>query len=464
MHHSQSAVKVAVYWGDILYDTVLCHHASSISVGRKPGSTFLLDLDASTHIDSIEILKVRDDNFAELQFNEFIEGHVRLQKGLLTLGSAIKKNEAVKLPNGMYHLVLGEQDTAELVIGHVSFYIDWIQEAKPLPHSSILNWRNILFLLAFLSIAVPVGWMLQDSYQKIEEEKKPPERLVTLLPKVEKKLPPAPRKEDVKKEAPAEAALGERKTPDGGAQKGGIGKAPLVTPKNVKINKNTKIAKAPPAGRVTKNPAANATSAAQTIRNANLGSLVKGLASLGAEAPPPTNKEGYTAPIQQTGTGGFSTEGLKKGGGGKSVGIGRTVGQGEGGFEGTGRLGLSGTSIGAKGTGHGGGRAPSVQSGGLDREVIDNIVRQRKDRIRLCYERQLNFFPKLSGKLTVHFEIAADGNVLTSALVEDTMKNDKVRSGVLSEVATWTFPKPQGGVIVPVDYPFVFESSSHGGR
>ena len=97
----------------------------------------------------------------------------------------------------------------------------------------------------------------------------------------------------------------------------------------------------------------------------------------------------------------------------------------------------------------------------MDKDVVDTIVRQRKDRIRLCYERQLNFKPSLSGKLTVQFVIGKEGKVLQATLSEDTMKDDAVRNCLLSEVKTWNFPKPSGGGVVTVDYPFVFES---GGR
>jgi hypothetical protein len=92
--------------------------------------------------------------------------------------------------------------------------------------------------------------------------------------------------------------------------------------------------------------------------------------------------------------------------------------------------------------------------------VIESIIRRRLDRIRLCYTRQLNFYPKLSGKVTVHFVIGKTGQVVESSVIEDTMKNQSVRSCILYEVKTWTFPNPEGGTLVNVDYPFVFESSA----
>jgi hypothetical protein len=136
------------------------------------------------------------------------------------------------------------------------------------------------------------------------------------------------------------------------------------------------------------------------------------------------------------------------------------VGRGEGGFEGTGRLGLSGDAAVEGGSGHGSGT--STRGGGLDRDVIESIIRKRQDRIRLCYERQLNFFPKLKGKISVHFVIGKTGSVISSGISEDTLKNENVSKCITNEVKDWSFPVPEGGTIVNVDYPFVFESSAKG--
>ncbi len=266
--------------------------------------------------------------------------------------------------------------------------------------------------------------MVIVSLIQIEEpEKEKPQRVVMVLPK----------------NAPAEAAVGQKQTDDGGAQKGEQGKADLA-PK-VEVKKET---------------------AADVLKKSNLGNVLSSLTSKTTETAPVAagTKTGAAASFEQTGTGGFSTKGLKTGGGGKSVGIGRSVGEGVGGFEGTGHLGLSGNTVGAQGTGHGG---PETKvAGGLDSDVIESVIKRRLDRVRLCYERQLNFNPQLSGKITVHFVIDGAGQVLSSRAVEDTMKNDAVKSCILAEVKTWTFPKPEGGTLVNVDYPFVFESSARG--
>lgn len=443
-----ASVKVSVFWGDILFDTVICEPSSSITVGTAPGCTFLLDLDKNSRFDSLEILRVNKDHTADLLFDEQIEGHVRYGNELLPLLTARTKNRAAKHANGLYHLPLSTRDKAELMIGHVSFFIDWVQEKTKVKRSSVFHWTNVLTTLAFLSIALPLGYLIYDS--KVVFEEKPPERMVALLPRELARpriVPPKPK----------EAAVGEKKTTDGGAQKGKAGKANLVAKQKAPTRKKVSRPSV-----VTNAPSSNPTSAANTLRNSNLGNLVQGLTNLDTGATGPAPKTGAPAAINQVGTGGFSTEGLRTGGGGKTVGIGRSVGKGLGGFEGTGKLGLSGSTQRSRATNYGKGAPGTITEGGLDKDVIDAIVRQRQERIRLCYERQLNYHPRLSGKITVHFVIGRVGNVLTSEVAEDTMKNEAVKKCLLSEVKSWTFPPHAGGASTSVNYPFVFESSARG--
>lgn len=414
---SDTNLKVTVFWGDILYDTAVCGPGDEITVGRKPGNTFILDLERPQGIerDSLRIVNVNPDNTADLYFTDYVSGHFRLGSDLVSFRAAIDAKKVARDSEGHYHVRLSKSDKADFVIGHVSFYLDWIGKAAKIPPAPLLTRKRAIFggamLASFLLVVALMHWLASDI------EDKPPERLVTILPP---------------KNAPAKAAMGERKSEDGGAQKGEAGKADTAAPEKP--------------------------SAAQTLKNANLGSLVSGITSLGAKAPTVDSKPTAAAAVSQQGTGGFSTEGLKTGGGGQTVGIGRQVGKGEGGFEGTGRLGLSGNSAVEGGTGYGDGA--STEGGGLDRDVIESIIRRRLDRIRLCYERQLNFYPKLAGKVSVHFVIGKQGEVLTSAINDDTMKNKAVTSCILAEVKSWTFPQPEGGTLVKVDYPFVFESSA----
>lgn len=412
-----SELKVSVFWGDVLYDTALCKANQAVTVGRDKKNTFILDLESQASSTSFKLIEVHPDQSADVYFDESLRGHLRFGKELVSLAAAPKSNRVVQ-EGGLYRARIGREDRADIVIDHVSFFIDWAEPSKPMPKGAPIEknklgyWLGALFF--FISLVVGLEFL------PVPEPEKPPERLVSLTPP---------------KSMAAKAAIGQHVSEDGGAQTGELGKAELKTEEK----------KAP--------------TAAEKLRNANLGSIVGNLTNL--KSAPTVNSdsnEGATAAIAQKGTGGFSTEGLKAGGGGKSVGIGRQVGKGEGGYEGTGRLGLSGDSALEGGTGHGVGQAQDT--GGLDRDVIDAIIRRRQDRIRLCYERQLNFNAKLAGKISLRFVIGKEGTITSSKIIEDTMKNANVNSCVLAEVKSWTFPKPKGGYAVSVDYPFVFESSA----
>ena len=409
---SSKNLQVRVFWGDVLYDTVICRPNESVTVGNTPGNTFIMDAGKS-----LKLVELKSGNVAELQFSDDVDGHISVGKELMSLKKAISSKHVVKNPDGFYHARLADNDKADFIIGHVSFYLSWIGHTKPLPKGLLFGDRKKMIWIAGVCSLVVVLISLLALWEPPPPEK-PPERLVMLTPR----------------NAPAKAAMGEAKSADGGAQKGESGKAEQVAPEKPSM--------------------------ASILKSANLGSLVSGLTSLGANAPSTAANPATTSAVPQAGNGGLGTEGLKTGAGGKTVGIGRTVGQGEGGFEGTGRLGLSGNSAVEGSSGHGEGS--STTGGGLDREVIESIIRRRLDRIRLCYERQLNFNPKLVGKVTVHFVIGRKGEVLSSRATEDTMKNESVRSCILAEVGSWTFPTPEGGTLVNVDYPFVFESSAKG--
>ena len=419
---TSSKLRVSVYWGDVLYDTAICRPLESITIGRGAGNTYILDLPNPTAGPSVELVRMNADGSAEVAFDDFFRGHIKAGSRLLSLVAAREANHLTKDSHGLYRARLHRNENADFVVGLVSFYLDWTDENLPIAKGQTTGSRRFTISLLFTCVLATLIMALLSPGED-EEEETPPERMVQLI----------------SRQKFAKAAVGDRKSADGGAQKGEIGKADLA-------------------------PKATAEeSAADKVKNMNLGRLVGGLSKIADKAPSIKGAPSQAASaITQTGTGGFSTEGLKTGGGGKSVGVGRTVGQGEGGFEGTGRLGLSGNSPVEGGIGHGNADGPP-RDVGLDRDLIDSIVRRRQDRIRLCYERQLNFDPKLSGKVAIHFVIGTKGEVVRSSITEDTMKNEAVRKCILAEVKSWTFPQPKGGVLVDVDYPFFFESSRKGG-
>jgi TonB family protein len=167
------------------------------------------------------------------------------------------------------------------------------------------------------------------------------------------------------------------------------------------------------------------------------------------------------------GVGGLGLVGTGTGGGGTgegTIGLGNfgTIGKGGGGGNG------SGYGRGAGGLGGRRARAPDVipgqanVRGSLDKEIIRRIIRRHINEVKYCYETELTKKADLSGRVSVQFTIAATGQVIASVLQSSTMGNIRVENCVVQAVRRWEFPKPMGGGIVIVSYPFNFTAGSAG--
>ena len=94
--------------------------------------------------------------------------------------------------------------------------------------------------------------------------------------------------------------------------------------------------------------------------------------------------------------------------------------------------------------------------GSLDKEIIRRIVRRNINQVRYCYTQGLATRPSLEGRAVVQFTIAPTGQVLASVLQSSTLNAVAVESCVVNAVKRWEFPKPDGGGLVIVSYPFQF--------
>jgi TonB family protein len=90
--------------------------------------------------------------------------------------------------------------------------------------------------------------------------------------------------------------------------------------------------------------------------------------------------------------------------------------------------------------------------------VIRRVIRRHINEVRFCYEQELAQRPDLSGRVTVSFIISATGAVQTSSVANTTLNNARVEGCVAQAVRRWTFPAPDGGGAVLVNYPFVLDS------
>ncbi len=162
-----------------------------------------------------------------------------------------------------------------------------------------------------------------------------------------------------------------------------------------------------------------------------------------------------------TGLGGLGTRGTGPGGGGlsmNSVGLGALGTHGRGGGEGGYGEGIGGLG---KKVDHDITISPGspIIMGSLDKEIIRRVIKQHIAQIRYCYEKELVRNPGLFGKVATQFTISASGSVQSADVTQSTLGSTEAERCICAKIRTWQFPKPKGGGIVIVKYPFIFKTS-----
>ena len=95
-----------------------------------------------------------------------------------------------------------------------------------------------------------------------------------------------------------------------------------------------------------------------------------------------------------------------------------------------------------------------VLDGGLDKYVVQATIAKYLNQVRACYEAGLQKNPGLEGVVTVNFEVAGSGAVNYSRVHRSTLGHPGVEKCITRKMMNWVFPKPRGGVKVPITYPF----------
>ncbi|MCB9092232.1 MAG: AgmX/PglI C-terminal domain-containing protein [Halobacteriovoraceae bacterium] len=96
-----------------------------------------------------------------------------------------------------------------------------------------------------------------------------------------------------------------------------------------------------------------------------------------------------------------------------------------------------------------------VLDGGLSRYAIQATIAKYLNQIRRCYESQLQKIPGLEGLVTMDFVINGNGRLNFARVAKSSLGNRTVEGCMANRMMTWEFPKPQGGVDVKVNYPFM---------
>ena len=167
------------------------------------------------------------------------------------------------------------------------------------------------------------------------------------------------------------------------------------------------------------------------------------------------------------GLGGLGIRGSGSGGGGQgeTIGIGAVGTKGRGGG-----LGSYGTGVG--GLGKKGDRDVNISTGtavvmgSVDRELIRKVIQDHAAQIRYCYEQQLAVNPRLQGKVSVKWVINGDGSASNPQIDHSgtTLEDGKVHECMMSRITSWAFPKPKGGGIAVITYPWILRSSGAGAQ
>ena len=94
--------------------------------------------------------------------------------------------------------------------------------------------------------------------------------------------------------------------------------------------------------------------------------------------------------------------------------------------------------------------------GGLEKSIVQNVVRDHQGEIRSCYERALSGKPDISGRLTVVWTITSQGKVSEPSVKDSKLADESLENCIVDAVKSWEFPAPEGGGQVSVEFPFEF--------
>jgi hypothetical protein len=96
---------------------------------------------------------------------------------------------------------------------------------------------------------------------------------------------------------------------------------------------------------------------------------------------------------------------------------------------------------------------------GFPKEVIGRVINAKRESIRRCFTKELENSPGLNGMMAVQFTIGPLGQVEDPDLAASTIENSPVEECIIRLIAKLEFPRPKGGGIVRVKYPFAFPPS-----
>jgi hypothetical protein len=122
------------------------------------------------------------------------------------------------------------------------------------------------------------------------------------------------------------------------------------------------------------------------------------------------------------------------------------------------KLGLGSAKFGGKLGGTTSSPSGPEVSGGLSSQEILAVIRSHRPQLQKCRVSAAKKDPRVKGDLKVSWDINLDGRVQSIKITKNTLKNKFLVRCVISKIKKWIFPKPRGGGLVSVKYPFQFSS------
>ncbi|HNN53998.1 MAG TPA: AgmX/PglI C-terminal domain-containing protein [Pseudomonadota bacterium] len=405
----------------------------------------------------------------ELLFTPQMSGKVQEGDRTISLHEALSSGLAkpAAAVAGAYAMPIGTDARISVQLGENTFHIVGTPRAKRMPVPVEIDWGTQsytggvfaitgLFLALIFSIPPDPRSLSLDAFMNDQRFAKlltkPPEQKEEVIPEWLKKKQDEDMGGKGKRHKDEEGRMG---------KKDSLKKQGLYALKGPKDNQDPHLAK-----QLAKDAAEKA--GVLGIIKSNQGSILASAfgrdSALGTDAADVLGSLVGTEVGEAYGNGGLGLVGSGRGGGGTgegTIGLGNlgTIGKGGGGG------GLSGYGRGAGGLGGRRASAPDVVPGtaevrgSLDKEIIRRIIRRHINEVKFCYERELVRTPGLLGRVMIQFTIAGTGQVVASLVQSSTLNSMPVEQCIAQAVRRWEFPKPQGGGIVVVTYPFVLKAS-----
>ncbi len=449
----QQALEFAVLWGNIVLDIQHLTNPRPISFGEEVGNDYIIPTVPLERFPSTFpiIRPSRDGKEFELGLLPDMTGAIRVDGQLKTLDQIRKAKESRREQEGVYDTYryrLPKDVRGTIFVGGIAFLFQFVSAAKKPPTGGLKRFDFKFLIFLFSAIVIILGLFGLDAGRKVEEKedslqvlKKMDERITRLVIRVEK-----PRA--MKKQILALEGEGPRKRGIEGAS-------------GSRKNSDRRADRRPGAknGKPSGGPAQSA-------------GVVKALAGAGTRGAL-ADIIGSNSRLAQSLA--YATQGMSN----RSAGLARGAGVDGAGLRGSGPSGggsakdIGGLGIKGPGGGVGGFGTKSLgskvertvvlggegeeTSEGLDRDLIRKYIERHLRQIKSCYEAQLQGSPGLSGKIKIRWDIQPDGSVRNGSVIESSMRNAMVEGCVVRVISFIAFPKPNGGVVVKVSYPFIFK-------